>query len=146
MHQNKLDTYRKNQATMSSPREIEATALTLGAQKLMNCRDNWDSEDRKKLLQEALKFNQKLWTIFQADLGGPNSLLPMDLRLNLLRLSAYIDRQIFAIMAHPEPEMLTRIININLNLAKGLRSKEPSVVNKNSIEDHANSAPMEFTV
>ena len=143
---NKLDTYRKNQVTMSSPREIEAMALTLGAQKLTDCRDNWESENRKEMLEEALKFNQKLWTIFQADLGGPDSLLPTDLRLNLLRLSAYIDRQIFLIMAQPAPEKLTGIININLSIAKGLRGQAPSATNENSTENLEESRSMEIVV
>lgn len=121
MQKNKLDAYIKSQVTNGSPREIEALALTLGAQKLIQCRDNWDSEERVKMLKEALKFNQRLWSIFQADLAGPDSLLSKDLRLNLLKLSAYIDKQIFLIMAYPEPEKLTNIININLRIAMGLR-------------------------
>jgi len=129
MNKNKLDSYRKNQAA-SSPREIEATALTIGAQKLLDCRDNWNSENRRELLEEALKFNQKLWTIFQADLGGAENALPTDLKLNLLRLSAYVDKQIFHILAHPSPEKLTSIININFGIAKGLRGQTSSYSNE----------------
>jgi len=129
MNKKILDSYRKNQV-MNSPREIEATALTIGAHKLMNCRDNWNSENRRELLEEALKYNQKLWTIFQADLSGSGNVLPVDLKLNLLKLSAYIDKQIFHILAHPTPEKLTSIININLEIAKGLRGQTYSASNQ----------------
>ncbi len=123
MDKNKLAAYQKIQRTTGSPRETEALALTLGASKLMHCQDNWESEERTELLGDALKFNQKLWTIFQASVAGSESPLPKSLRLKLLRLSSFIDKQIFTIMAYPSPEKLTPIININLSIAAGLRAK-----------------------
>jgi len=41
----------------------------------------------------------------------------------LLRLSGFIDKRIFEIQAHPAKEKLTIIIDINNNIAAGLRSK-----------------------
>lgn len=123
MYKDKLAQYAKMQRMNSSPREVEAEALTLGAHKLIHCRDNWEAEERKMLLAEALKFNQRLWTIFQANLATPENLLPETLKLNLLKLSSYVDKKIFQIMAYPSPEKLTSIININLRLAEGLRKK-----------------------
>lgn len=123
MYKDKLTEYARMQRMNSTPREIEAEALTLGAHKLIHCRDNWESEERKILLTEALKFNQKLWTIFQANLSSAKNLLPENLKINLLKLSLYVDRQIFQIMAFPSPDKLTSIININLSLAEGLRKK-----------------------
>ena len=131
MHEDKLSIYAKNQRSGNSPRDIEAEALILGANKLILCMDNWASEERPALLNEALKFNQRLWTIFQVSLGSRENLLPKDLRLDLLKLSAFVDRQIFAIMALPEPEKLMPVIHINLHLAQGLKSniqKMPSLV------------------
>ena len=113
----------KTEIMTSSPRAVEARALTLGAHKLIHCRDNWESEERGQRLAEALKFNQKLWSIFQADLTNPGNALPRHLKLNLLRLSAYVDKQIFLIMAYPSPEKLTSVIDINLGIAEGLKKK-----------------------
>jgi flagellar biosynthesis activator protein FlaF len=127
MYKNKLVAYAKNQRISSSPREIEAEALTLGANKLMYCRDNWESNERPTLLNGALKFNQKLWSIFQAALGSNDNPLPKDVRVNLLRLSAFVDRQIFMVTAYPSPEKLTLIIDINLGIAEGLRKKPVSI-------------------
>ena len=123
MHEDKLFIYAQNQRSCNSPREVEAEALTLGASKLIFCMNNWTLEARPALLSEALRFNQRLWLIFQVSLGSKENLLPKDLRLDLLKISAFVDKQIFAIMAFPEPEKLKPIININLNLAQGLRSK-----------------------
>lgn len=125
MYKDKLAQYAKMQRMNSTPREIEAEALTLGAHKLIHCRDNWESEEMKTMLDEALKFNQRLWTIFQANLSSDKNLLPKSTKMNLLKLSSYVDKQIFQIMAYPSPEKLTSIININLSLAEGLRKKPP---------------------
>jgi len=45
------------------------------------------------------------------------------MRLNLLKLGAFVDKQIFNVMAHPSPEKLAPIIDVNLGLAAGLRKK-----------------------
>jgi flagellar biosynthesis activator protein FlaF len=123
MYQQELDTYRKIEKAGMTARETEARVLTKGAMKLRECADDWDSDQRKKRLSEALKFNQRIWTIFQADLTWGESPLPKQLRDNLLRLSIFIDKQIFSVMAHPSPDKLAPIIDINLNLASALRKK-----------------------
>jgi flagellar protein FlaF len=72
-------------------------------------------------LEEALKYNQKIWTLFQAELAKPDNPLPKKLREDLLSLSAFVDKRIFELLSFPTPEKLTAIININLNIAAGLR-------------------------
>jgi len=123
MYQQELSAYRKTDKTGMTARETEAWVLTKGAMKLKECADDWDSDQRKKRLSEALKFNQRIWTIFQADLTSGKSPLPEQLRSNLLRLSIFIDKQIFSVMAHPSPDKLAPIIDINLSLASALRQK-----------------------
>jgi flagellar protein FlaF len=122
-YRHKLHSYLEIQRTTGSPREIEAEALTRGAMKLLHCRENWGAPQRKNTLSDALNYNQKLWSIFQAELRNPVNPLPQSLKLNLLRLSAYIDKQIYLIMGEPSPEKLTPIIDINLGIAAGLRKK-----------------------
>jgi flagellar biosynthesis activator protein FlaF len=124
MDHGQLDLYRKVAKMTASPREMEAMALTNGALKLKECVDNWESQDSKIRLAEALHFNQQIWSIFQADLTSKECRLPRELRLNLLKLGAFVDRQIFAMMAHPSPEKLVSIIEVNLSLAAGLREKQ----------------------
>jgi flagellar protein FlaF len=103
-----------------SGREVEAAVLIKAALKLKDCQENWEAEDRSTKLDHALKFNQRIWTIFQAELVRPDNPLPKELRQDILSLSVFIDKRIFETMAYPAPEKLTAIININLNLAAGL--------------------------
>ena len=48
-------------------------------------------------------------------------LINQKLKENVLSLSAFIDKRIFEVMAFPSPEKLNIIININQNIAAGLR-------------------------
>jgi flagellar protein FlaF len=109
-----------NTATLSG-REVEAAVLTKAALKLKECQDNWDAPDRDRKLDEALKYNQRIWSIFQSELSRDDHEMPKKLRLDILRLAAFVDRRIFETMAFPEPNKLNIVININNNLAAGLR-------------------------
>jgi len=103
-------------------RDLEAAVLTKAAQKLTFCQNNWEASDREEKLEEALKYNQKVWTLFQSELSIPENPLPKKLKEDLLSLSAFIDKRIFDILSFPAPEKLNAIININLNIAAGLRA------------------------
>ena len=121
MLQSPLEAYHHIEKVTGSGREIEAAVLTKAAMKLKECQKNWDAHDRNDRLEEALKFNQKVWSIFQSELTNEDHSMPVELRQNLLRLGGFIDRRIFETMANPSPEKLDMIININCNLAAGLR-------------------------
>jgi flagellar biosynthesis activator protein FlaF len=121
MHAAQLETYRNMQKVALSGRALEAEILTKAAQKLKYCQDHWDTADRDELLDEALKYNQKIWTLFQSELAKPDNSLPKKLKEDLLSLSAFVDKKIFDTMSFPAPEKLNAIININLNISAGLR-------------------------
>ncbi|MBW1705118.1 MAG: flagellar biosynthesis regulator FlaF [Deltaproteobacteria bacterium] len=129
MYSSPLQVYDTVSRTTLSGREIEAAVLTKAALKLKACQDNWHVDDRDSKLDQALKFNQRVWSIFQAELGKEDNPLPKKLRKDLLRLSAFIDKRIFQSMAIPEPGKLTAIIDINNNIAAGLRSSPGSTRN-----------------
>ena len=116
-----LRTYEHVNSATQSGREVEAAVLTKAALKLKECQDNWDASDRDHKLDEALKYNQRVWSIFQSELSREDHEMSKKLRLDILRLAAYIDRRIFETMAFPAPEKLDIVININNNLAAGLR-------------------------
>ncbi len=90
---------------------------------LQQCRDNWSAEDRNEQLNAALKYNQMIWTVFQGELAKPEHPLPKKLREDILSLGLFIDKRIFEVMAFPAQEKLSAIIDINLNLAAGLRGQ-----------------------
>jgi len=122
---NPYDAYINTAKMSMSDREIEAAALTKAAALLQDCRVNWDAPDREQKLSEALEFNQKLWSIFQASLVQPDHPMAPDLRQNILRLGAFIDKRVFELMAFPDLAKLAAIIEINQNLAAGLRTGGP---------------------
>ena len=121
MSTNPIKAYEQVNKSTVSGRELEASVLMRAAALLKQCQDNWESDGRRAALQHALEFNQRAWSIFQAELAKPDHPLPAEMRQNLLRLSLFIDKQIFQAMASPAPDKLTAIININCNLAAGLR-------------------------
>ena len=98
MYANQLKTYKTvSKATMSG-RQVEAAVLSKAALKLKDCQENWEAKDCAAKLDEALKFNQLIWSIFQAELIKPDNLLPKKLREDILSLSAFIDARIFETM------------------------------------------------
>lgn len=119
---NQIKEYANIQKEALTGRELEASVLTRAAQMLKFCQDHWDTPDREKRLQEALKFNQKIWSFFQAELSSAENPLPKKLREDILSLSLFVDKRIFEIVAFPEPEKLSIIIDINMNIAAGLRT------------------------
>lgn len=121
MYASQLEVYRNIQKSTMSGRETEASALTQAALKLKDCQNKWDAANHEERLGEALRINQTIWTILQSELSKEDNPLPKQLRADILSLSAFIDKRIFEVMADPSPEKLTAIININLNLAAGLR-------------------------
>jgi flagellar biosynthesis activator protein FlaF len=105
-----------------SGRELEASVLTRAGLMLKACQDNWDAPDREAKLLEAIKFNQKIWSFFQAELSEPDNPMPKKLREDILNLSLFLDKRLFEVMAYPDPEKLTIAIDINFNIAAGLRT------------------------
>lgn len=121
MYANPMGAYETVSKMTMPGRDIEAAVLTKAAHKLKTCQEHWYKADRDELLEEALNFNQRIWSIFQSELSSEDNPLPKKLRLDIIRLSTIIDKRIFETMAEPSPEKLNIIININNNLAAGLR-------------------------
>ena len=129
MYQTALKAYDKvNKSTMRG-RDVEAEVLTKAALKLTECRDHWENNGQKERLYSALKYNQRIWTIFQAELENPNNPIPFALKRDLLRLVTFIDKRTVETLAYPSPEKLGILININHNIAAGLRTRDLQAAN-----------------
>ena len=113
-------TYESGTKSAPSGRELEAAALYKAARQLEACRRDWGAPDHAQQLDNALRFNQRLWTFFQGEIAADDCALPRDLRRNLLQLSAFIDRRTFEVMANPTPEALQAMIEIDRHIAAGL--------------------------
>ncbi|MEJ2157557.1 MAG: flagellar biosynthesis regulator FlaF [Desulfobacteraceae bacterium] len=121
MLHNAVKSYQSVDKETMSGRETEARVLTQAALKLVDCQNNWDTEDNKKRLDDALKYNQRIWSIFQVEVSKADNPLPDQIKNNIIMLSRFIDKRIFDTMAFPEKEKLTILIKINQNIAAGLR-------------------------
>ena len=119
MSKNKVGAYQQQQKRNLSPREVEAMAFTKAALLL---------EDAKKLTgnieeySKALRFNHLLWTIIQADLTEPDNELPPEIKANVMSLSIFVDKQTTKALRSSNGADLDVLININRNLAAGLRT------------------------
>lgn len=117
--------YESGTKAAPSGRELEAAALFKASRQLEMCRQDWASPDRERRLDEALRYNQRLWTFFQGEWMAEDCLLPANLRANLLRLSAFVDRRTFEVMSSPTPDALRALIEINRQIAAGLSESTP---------------------
>ncbi len=119
MSKDKVAAYAQQQKRNLSPREVEAMAFTKAALML---------EDAKKVTNnineysKALRFNHLLWTIIQADLTDPENQLPPEIKANVMSLSIFVDKQTTKALRSSLPTDLDVLININRNLAAGLRT------------------------
>ncbi len=105
-----------------TPRLLEANLLSRAAGQLQRIRDDWDNEAHG--LHEALMFNRKLWTVFLGSVTGEASTLPKGLRENIANLGLFVMKQTMTIQAEPSANKLTVLININREIATGLRADQ----------------------
>jgi flagellar protein FlaF len=113
--------YKTVGAQTVSPRVLEANLLSSAAGKLQRCRDDWDNTRHE--LTTALLFNRKLWTVFLGSVTGEESQLPKALRENIANLGIFVMKQTLNVLGEPEARKLTVLININREIAAGLRER-----------------------
>ncbi len=111
------DAYRQTSRLALPPRAAEAEAFSKAARLLNQARTG--SFDYGTYAS-ALRFNQTLWTIIQADLGGDGSHLPAGLRRDILNLSLYVDKQTIKALTDPKAEYLGALVEIDRTIARGL--------------------------
>ncbi len=102
------------------PRSTEAWALGEASRRLALAAK---MNDKGEALREALRLNQRLWSIFQAALSEPDCPLPKDVRDNVLALSVMIDRHAMARLADLDGAKIGPILDINRAIAEGLSAK-----------------------
>ena len=113
--------YKNVAMKTANGRELEADLLLKAASRLQAIHDAWDRN--KADLAEALLYNRKLWSIFLTDVTGPDHPLPAEIRQNVANLGIFVMKQTLSVTADPKPESLGSLININRQLAAGLRGQ-----------------------
>ena len=119
MSKNKVAAYAQQQKRNLSPREVEAMAFTKAAVLLEDAKKQTNNIDE---FSKALRFNHLLWTIIQADLTEPENQLPDEIKANVMSLSIFVDKQTTKALRSSSAVDLDVLININRNLAAGLRT------------------------
>ncbi len=118
------DAYKNAGGNMLSQRELEAQALVHMASKINEIKENW--EENQASLEDVLNMNRKLWTVFAASLAEPDNPLPVELKKNVGALALFIFKHTLSVLSDPKPEALSTLININMQLAKGLATTAPA--------------------
>ena len=106
---------------IASARELEAKLLLKSAARFQAISEAWDG--RKGELDDALLFNRRLWAFFLASIAREDNPLPIDLRRMVAGLGAFVLNRTIRLTGDPRPEGLGVLININRELAAGLRGR-----------------------
>lgn len=121
MQHHGANAYQQVGKQTANPRDLEANLLVKSATNMQRIRDNWDGATRDDLAA-ALKFNQRLWTVFMGSVTDPASPLPVDVRQNVANLGIFIAKHMLQLQIEPAAQKLDVLININRQLAAGLRA------------------------
>lgn len=89
---------------------------------LQKVKDEWNISTTEEL-RAALNFNRKLWTIFMSAVTQEDSPLPQEIRQNIANLGMFVMNQTREILYEgvPQPEQLTVLVQLNRQIAAGLR-------------------------
>ncbi|MGJ3258662.1 MAG: flagellar biosynthesis regulator FlaF [Rhodospirillales bacterium] len=104
------------------PAQTEGWALLEAASRMASAIVSGDPAEKetKERMKTALRLNWRLWTIFQAELLNEDCPVPEEIRINMLTLCQFVDKQTVKILADPNPETMVPLIDINRNIAAGL--------------------------
>jgi len=105
----------------ASPREIEAQALLMAANKLQTVMTNADATFQQ--MSDALMFNRKLWTIFLTEAQRDENPQPLHVRQNIANIGIFVLSHTAALQISRQPEHLKPLIEINRNIAAGLSGR-----------------------
>lgn len=111
----------KTAQSVVSPRELEASLLIKAATRLQVVADDWNQRERE--LDEALTYNRRLWTLLVSAVIAEDNPLPVGIKTNIVSLANFIFNQTFKISADPQPQSLGILVNINRDIAAGLRGR-----------------------
>ncbi len=122
MHQTGAQAYQQTAKVVESPRQRESALLMKAAAGLQKVKDEWETSTQEEL-RSALTFNRKLWTIFMSAVTQDDSPLPQEVRQNIANLGMFVMNQTREILYEgvPEAEQLTVLVQLNRQIAAGLR-------------------------
>ena len=112
------ENYSQNDVTGMTAPQGESRALIATASKLNFIKETWPEHSGE--LFEALEANRRMWSIVVASIKDGDSPQPIEVQANLVNLVNFIFRHTTETMIHPTSKNIDVLININMELAKGL--------------------------
>jgi len=122
---NAHNTYSKVQKETISGRDLEARVIAKASAQLKHLLELPSGPDRERATGDAVRFNLRVWDVFQADWESPNCALAANTRTDLLGLSIYVHKTSLEVLAYGAPEKIKSLINIDDCLATGLSTPVP---------------------
>jgi flagellar biosynthesis activator protein FlaF len=108
--------------TTAAPRDLEADLLIKAASKLQTVHDDW-SNTASDMLDGALLYNRRLWTVFATSATREDNPLPHQIKQNIANLALFVFNRTLSIQSDPQPAKLPTLIAINREIAAGLRGE-----------------------
>lgn len=116
--------YQQTTKQTAAPRDLEANLLSRSAAQLQRVRDSWDLTRNE--LSDVLHYNRKLWGVFLTTVTKEDNPLPQPIKQNVANLGLFVMNHTIEVIASPSPQKLDVLININREIAAGLRSRPTS--------------------
>jgi flagellar biosynthesis activator protein FlaF len=113
--------YARTAQSAQSPRELESSILLKAGMKLQSVKDRWPESEPQ--LDEALTYNRRLWTILVSSVASETNPLPREIKQNIINLGMFIFNHTISTQIEPDPKRLTVLVNINREIAAGLRGR-----------------------
>ena len=110
--------YARVADTIASPRENEAKALLMAANKLQAVMTNADATFQQ--MSDALMFNRKLWTIFLSEAHRDGNPQPLEVRQKIANIGVFVLSHTAALQISRQRQHFKPLIEINRNIAAGL--------------------------
>ncbi|GJE47137.1 hypothetical protein GOFOIKOB_0157 [Methylobacterium tardum] len=112
--------YARTARSALSPREAESALLLKAAQRLISAEHGLASGEVRSL-NEALSFNQRIWTLLSSEATADENPLPADVKQGVARLGVFVLRSCVDTMIEPTSEKIATLVSINNQLAAGLQ-------------------------
>ena len=117
--------YQQNQNATQNPRDIEYRLLGQVTAALVKADQHFSTAnsnaDHKKMLVDAVLWNNNVWSVFRVDLLDAGNQLPKELKAQLISLSLFVERETQAVMNGDAD--LEALIDINQQIIEGLRPR-----------------------
>ena len=112
--------YARTSRSALTPREAESAVLLKAAQQLIGASHGLATGDTKRL-NEALSFNQRVWTILASEATAEENPLPVEIKQGICNLGVFVLRNCVDTMIEPTPEKIANLVAINNEIAAGLQ-------------------------